>query len=1005
MNKFVATIKDYGADIEKLFLFENDAPELLSYATLLNAYHSEDSEVSAVKAVYEWQESPLIFLVDGDEIKDEEHFQKIRRMLALRGDAPYLGVVRVGQLTVYRIALDKEGRRESRLKLDTDNKAYKKSIFAILSNARPQATKAREVLIADIVLELLREAINQLIKEGICEEDAISFAGRALFVRFLGDRDLVPELLKEKQNDVDIVGRLFDTEKSIRKISKWLDETFNGDLLPLSTNAFMQLTKESCFTLGNIARRAKGGQLLLGWEKKWDYLDFAHIPVGVLSQAYEQYMKDHLSIRQQKEGSYYTPRPIVELMVKAAFHALGREGKASEAKVLDPAVGAGVFLISAFRQLVREKWIEIGKRPDTKELRNILYHQLTGFDINEGALRFASLGLYLISIELDPCPHPVEKLRFNYDLRNKVLHNVSDDKDSNGLGSLGYAVGQEHQNLYDLVIGNPPWKTATKLPNWSDTKNIVKKIASDRLNGDIPRTLLPNEGLDLPFVWRAMDWAKEKGQIAFALHARILFQQGKGMPVARNAIFSAIDVTGVLNGAELRTTKVWPGVTAPFCLLFARNQLPSSTSGFRFVSPHVEQALNNNGFIRVDASNADIVTTTQIHSCPELFKILYRGSSLDLEIFNRIKDNRFITLESYWKSLFGEFRKRPRQIGNGYKKSYRTDPPKSSEHLIGLPELQKNSHSLLVETKKLPKFNEKLLSRPRKRETFRGPLLITHKSPPSGLGRIRVMVSEEDTVFSSIYYGYSSFGHPDSKLLVQYLALFLSSRPVLWNILMTSGEFGFEREVVEKFIIDKTLILPLEHLNETSRKQIERLFNLVSENESEENWGKVDAWAAKIYGLNKRDLQVINDTLKYNLPFSRNRINAQASPSSQDVKDFCHFLNNELLPFSQKEKKFLDIYPLNISNNAPWEIIRVKCTLSTIKSHDYKTDTDWLKILQAADLMGTTEVIMPDESGHGLWIARLKQARYWSNSQARLVARRIIWEHIDVLFSQGDFHE
>ena len=86
------------------------------------------------------------------------------------------------------------------------------------------------------------------------------------------------------------------------------------------------------------------------------------------------------------------------MLVRGAFHALRRDGLAHEARVLDAAAGAGVFLITAFRELVAERWRHEHMRPDTKTLRNILYRQITGFDINESALRFAALGLYLASI-------------------------------------------------------------------------------------------------------------------------------------------------------------------------------------------------------------------------------------------------------------------------------------------------------------------------------------------------------------------------------------------------------------------------------------------------------------------------------------------------------------------------------------------------------------------------------------------------------------------------------
>ena len=108
-------------------------------------------------------------------------------------------------------------------------------------------------------------------------------------------------------------------------------------------------------------------------------------------------------------------------------------------------------------------------------------NQIVGFDINEAALRFAALGLYLLSIELDPNPRPVDKLRFK-NLRGKVLHLVSNEYEEEGarLGSLGPLIGDEHIGRYDLVVGNPPWASGTKLPDWDLVCATVGRIAIER---------------------------------------------------------------------------------------------------------------------------------------------------------------------------------------------------------------------------------------------------------------------------------------------------------------------------------------------------------------------------------------------------------------------------------------------------------------------------------------------------------------------------------------------
>ena len=333
---------------------------------------------------------------------------------------------------------------------------------------------------------------------------------------------------------------------------------------------------------------------------------------------------------QRRQGVYYTPKPIAELMVRASFRALERRGMAKSAKILDPAVGGGMFLLTAFRELVAAHWRANGRRPDTNDLRQILYDQLVGFDINEVALRYAALGLYLLSIELDPNPRPVDKLKFDR-LREKVLFRVKEGGVARKARNSAVSDPLLGTSMPDDTIsssGIPLGQARTGPPGWKSVLQTVARIAVDR---NIANTAppLPKQGLDLPFVWRAMEWAKPGGQIAFALHARLLFQQGTRMP-RRSA--------GPVRGARCHVAhqrcrsqpnRVWPGVSAPFCILFATNKVPGPGTGFRFISPRLEESLNQAGAMRIDALNAEIVPTHQLGVTPEILKILFRGTKAD----------------------------------------------------------------------------------------------------------------------------------------------------------------------------------------------------------------------------------------------------------------------------------------------------------------------------------------------------------------------------------------
>lgn len=977
-------------------MFEWDGADLLAYAALITARRDADPDLLALCGVYEWQQEPIAFLIDGQLVKDDEHLKRIRRRLAMRGDAPYMCVIRGGQLIAYKVGLDSASMKSSEIHPPLRTKKF--AYLPYLSNVRPEL-KARRRWIEQVVLSLLDEAITGLITScSVASVDAISMVGRALFVRFLADRAMLSDDVSREIASVS-VEELFDTSESAHKICQWLDFTFNGDLLPLDLEVFDQLPSRGFAILGDILRRAPRGQRMLPWAESWAHLDFAYIPVGVLSQAYEHYLRVHAPVVQQREGGFYTPVLIAQMMVRGAMHAIQSETDSHKVRVLDPAAGAGVFLIAAFRQLVAERWIRDGKRPTTPVLRKILYDQITGFDVNEEALRFAALGLYLISIELDPNPLPIKKLRFERNLRDRVLFKVGEPGSS---GSLGDAVGKRHEGRYSIVIGNAPWSSGTSMHEWDQVRRHVNKVAEPRLLGTPYRAVLPNEVLDLPFVWRAMEWCRPGGQIALALHARMLFQQGDGMPEARNAIFNAVDITGIVNGADLRNSRVWPEVGAPFCLLFARNASPTPASSFRFVSPKREDRLHATGAFRLDATSAPMLTPGQVVEHPEILKILYRGGPLDMELLGRMKIRQTTSVGAYWNQ-FADNDANTVWSGSGYQRLRASSrvrkngdgfPGVSAKYLHGLPSLvaMRELPVLLAKESTVP-FEESRIHDPRSRDLFRAPLLLVHQSPPAYSGRLNVSVSDFDVVFTESFYGYSAYKHPEGSMLVRFLALILGSKPTLWHSLLVSGKFGFEREVVEKSAIDTIHIPMFEALNREQREAVERLFAAVSlSSDNVEAWRDVDEWVAGLYGFKKNDLEVIGDTLKFNAPFSSSKEAAQSRPGPSQVTQFISTLEGNLDPLARRYGRKLYASQIILPVELPWFMFK----LTPSQDRSKVADSDITPILDLADRLGTTEVISSMEDGSVL-IARLDQARYWTSSQARLLARRLVWDNLHQL--------
>ena len=183
----------------------------------------------------------------------------------------------------------------------------------------------------------------------------------------------------------------------------------------------------------------------------------------------------------------------------------------------------------AFRQLVRRTWQQSNTRPDTRTIQRILYKQLRGFEVSESALRLSALALY-ISGSSDGIQRPPKSLKFPRPLRNEVLFNfgqhAADERRGFVLGSLGADVPASYDNYFDMVVTNPPW-TRLRASSANAKDKAKEKVHAAEINAgftELTRRALIARGLDniahdytnpdnnpdLPFLWRATQWAKRR---------------------------------------------------------------------------------------------------------------------------------------------------------------------------------------------------------------------------------------------------------------------------------------------------------------------------------------------------------------------------------------------------------------------------------------------------------------------------------------------------------------
>lgn len=968
-----------------------------------------------VDAVAEFQSRPLLYIVSASQLRndDNEKIIELQRILANRGERAYLGILSPGELNVYPINLarsvlahgDKKTIKQDEPEAPLFFQNVVNGLFDL--NGQPDAPD----YIFDEIHRLLSISSKFLIETyHLNPLDVLSFLGRALFFRFLWDRkiirrselgDICPQTMSP--------GDCFRNADNSIATCKWLDETFNGDLLPLSGSYSEVFEQADMQTQGTLFSHLRA--ILEGWEHAgkgqfqlkidWGDLDFAHIPIGVLSQVYESFSRVWDSQLSENTSVYYTPKNIARYLVDDAFAGVANK---KDAHILDPSCGAGIFLVLAFRKLFAARWEDDGKRPDKKTIQDILYKQLCGFDVSESALRLAALSLYITAIELNDSPRPPRSLKFPSPLKDVVLfnHRRTEEQDSKGfvLGSLRPDLSEEFNGRFDLVIGNPPWsrlkgeddeaKKENKAHN-AEFTSLTRRILENRgLTDTAKKYSNPDNNPDLPFLWKSAQWTKPGGIIALALPGRIFLKQTPAGIRAFNAILRGLEVTGILNGSNLSDTAVWPGMNQPFMLFFARNRVPASNHHFYFVTPHFETHLNDKGRIRIDFQSAQPIAASAVVKNTCLLKTLAVGTSLDADVLRKLDELDWPTVDTIWTPP--EF-----YSGLGYNLS-----PKLRQYdatfMYNLPDFTPPTKGeFSVDVQSLPtKFKRPTAHMPRCIELYSPPLLIVPESPGSSLFSPKSWIIREPTVFSKSYYGFSAYGSNNDGLNISLLHLITHSELFRYLVLMTSSRMGAERRTFLKVNLEN-FPFPVTELLAANQRQHAIQLSRQLETASNKPWKKINDFIFDLYCLDDYDRQVVKDTLEVSPPYKEARDRANSTPTMNDRNAFHAELERLLAPSFAITDDTVSVDEVVIAKQdhvSPWYFFSISSTNKLAGLIQTTRNELISQIAKEANISGCSRVIVHEEGC--LLVGIIGQYRYWTLSRARLCALDILRNHLDV---------
>jgi type I restriction-modification system DNA methylase subunit len=246
---------------------------------------------------------------------------------------------------------------------------------------------------------------------------------RLIFIRTAADRMIEPNTFTEWLNSDTV------SWKNLNSLFRNFDDGYNSKLFAFHACENWKADDSILKTILEEMKETPDG---------YRY-DFNLIPSDVLGGMYEQYLstihqkatKKKEPSKQRKQGIYYTPKYIVDFIVRETVGKVLGETKQKDVKhlkILDPACGSGSFLVSAFDKVIS------AQKQGLFTKQQALKENIFGLDIDPQAVEIAQLNLLL-------------KLLFGRERLPNMQHNIVP------ANSLMMDINEK----YDAIIGNPPY--------------------------------------------------------------------------------------------------------------------------------------------------------------------------------------------------------------------------------------------------------------------------------------------------------------------------------------------------------------------------------------------------------------------------------------------------------------------------------------------------------------------------------------------------------------------
>ena len=515
-----------------------------------------------------------------------------------------------------------------------------------------QSGRADQQLLRDV-----RAATGALVDAGLAPRIAHTLIERAILVRYLEDREIITEAyfdailsnqsqalseLDSGQSAPDFGPpsrfiELLGDKDATYDLFEQLASDFNGDLFVTGAGERETVTTSQLQLLKDLLQgRVSAGQQPLFL---WAY-DFGVIPTDLISNMYELFYREEMS--EERSSTYYTPPALVDFVLTDVLNERILDYGPT---VCDPACGSGIFLVDAYRRIVRHEMQREGRSLSSDRLRELLLSRIAGCDIDDAAIRLAAFNLYVAFLNYQS-PQDIRKAgplpRLIYgsvsesgkaplvvcDAFSPVKGESTDNdcEDSEQSQGLPWPA-----NGFDVVVGNPPW---TEIKGESSTLPEQWATRLGRAVGDRNPSQL--------FLWRALDLLTEDGVAALLVSAKAMLNTRSTSLEFRQQWLRQAKIEQVVNFSRIRMD-FFASAVAPFMLVrFRRTKNDSSNMVIYDTARPVN--LGRRGSSALARLDRRVVPQPSLIARDYLWKTYSAGSIRDdalmarLEIEDRLRD-------------------------------------------------------------------------------------------------------------------------------------------------------------------------------------------------------------------------------------------------------------------------------------------------------------------------------------------------------------------------------